>query len=70
MLRSIRPTRATTSLAASVDPTEARKTTVARVGRLHRSALRLTEGSRPRSAARLSSWAKMPTPQAGESGGR
>src|SRR5215471_5874149 len=54
----------------SVDPTEARKETVRRFGRSNRRALRQTEGSRPRSAASLSSWAKMPTPQAGQSGGR
>jgi hypothetical protein len=38
VLRSIRPTRATTSLAASVDPTDARKPTVRRFGRSDRRA--------------------------------
>jgi hypothetical protein len=37
MRRSIRPTRVTTSLAASVDPTDARKATVRRFGRSDRS---------------------------------
>jgi hypothetical protein len=40
LLRSITPTRATTSLAASVDPTDARKTTVRRFGRSDRRAQR------------------------------
>jgi len=44
LLRSIRPTRATTSLAASVDPTDARKATVRRFGRSHRRAQRAGSG--------------------------
>ena len=54
----------------SVDPTDARKETVRRFGRSDRSALRQTDGSRLRSAARLLSRPKCRPAKPVRSGGR